>query len=135
MNPFARTGGLSAGVLGLALLAGCSGSSEATVSGEVFVDGQPLQKGRIQFFPPNGQVAAADAPIADGKYTASVAPGDYKVKISGDKVVGQLRMAPESPPVDDVREMVAAKYNDQTELSMTVQKGSQQKRWDVQARK
>jgi hypothetical protein len=135
MNRFARAGGLSAGLFGLALLAGCSGSSEATVSGEVLVDGQPLKRGRIQFLPTAGTAAVADAAIADGKYTAKVPPGDYKVKISGDKVVGQLRMAPESPPVDDIREMIAEKYNDKTELTMTVQKGSQEKRWEVQGRK
>jgi len=137
MNRFARAGGLAAGVFGLVLLAGCSGSSEAKVSGDVLVDGQPLKKGRIEFVPAAAKAAAASAEVTDGKYAVKVAPGEYKVKINGDKVVGKHKMydTPDSPTVDDVRELVAAKYNDQTELTMTVQGGSQEKRWEVQSRK
>jgi hypothetical protein len=137
MNRIARAGGLAAGFCGLVLLAGCSGSSEATVSGDVLVDGQPLKRGRIQFLPAAGTGAPAEAPVADGKYTLAVAPGEYKVKVSGDRVTGKVKMyeTPDSPTVDKVEEAVDAAYNDRSDLRMTVQRGAQEKRWEVRGRK
>jgi hypothetical protein len=134
MNRFARGLGLALAFPFL-LLAGCSGGSEGTVSGEVKVDGQPLKKGQIKFVPADGKSPGVDADVTEGKYTAKVPPGNVKVEIRGNKVVGKIRMAPESPEVEQIEELVAKEYNDQTTLTMTVQKGSQEKNFEVKSRK
>jgi hypothetical protein len=122
-------------LLAVAILsaAGCGGS-EATVSGQVTVDGNPLKDGIIRFIPADGKTAV-DAPVVDGKYTAVVPAGDVKVEIRGKKVVGKIRMMPESPEVDKVEELVDARFNDKSDLRMTVQRGSQEKKFEVTSRK
>jgi hypothetical protein len=122
----------------LALLAGCSGPDDrGTVSGEVTIDGKPLSGGLIRFEPTDGKSPAADAPITDGKYTASVPLGEVKVLIRASKVVGQHKMIPtaESKTVDEVVELVDPRFNDRTELKMTVQRGTQEKNFQVTSRK
>ena len=50
-------------------MAGCGGSDlpdTAPVTGEVTIDGQPLQTGSIRFFPANGRGAMGE--IVDGRY-------------------------------------------------------------------
>jgi hypothetical protein len=120
----------------LALLAGCSGSAtQGTVSGEVRIDGQPLQDGLIRFSPADGKSGGTDAPITAGRYTIAAPPGEAKVEIRGKKVVGKYRPMPESPEVEKVEELVDAKFNDRTELRYTVQGGSQTKDFEVTRRR
>lgn len=120
----------------LALLAGCSGSStQGTITGEVRVDGEPLQDGLIRFAPADGKPGGTDAPITAGRYTVTAPPGDAKVEVRGKKVVGKYRPMPESPEVEKVEELVDARFNDRTELRYTVQAGSQEKNFDVTRRK
>src|SRR4051812_45665982 len=74
------------------LLAGCAKkSNRGTVTGKVTLDGQPLASGVIRFVPSDGQTATADSMITDGKFSASVPPGDKKISISAPKVTGKRR--------------------------------------------
>jgi hypothetical protein len=121
-------------VLAPVLLAGCSGGGTAgSVSGEVTLDGQPLKTGIIRFVPADGKTPTADAGITDGKYAATVPVGEMKVEITAPRVVGSHKMydAPDSPTVDDVVELLPARYNVRSELKMTVSKGRQEKRWEL----
>lgn len=112
------------------LIVGCSKkSNRSTVAGTVTLDGQPLKSGVIRFMPADGQTASADSIITDGKFSASVPPGEKKISISAPKVTGQRRVyeTPDSPMIDIVHELVPAKYNVQTELTLTVSASSQEK--------
>jgi hypothetical protein len=105
--------------------AGC-GDDEAPkydVSGEVTLQGQPLQSGTVSFFPADGQGPTAGAVITAGRYTAEVPPGPKKVEIRSPKVVGQRKLfdAPDSPTSDITEEQVPAKYNTQTTLTADIQ--------------
>jgi hypothetical protein len=122
--------------LGQALAGGCSsGTGKGTVSGEVTLDGHPLQEGRIRFMPEDSQSPPVDTAIVDGRFQATVPVGPKRVEISARKVVGKRRMydTPNSPVVDEVRELLPARYNDRSELKMTVQRGSQEKRFDLKS--
>ena len=124
--------------LGLGWAAGCS-SSEAgkgTVSGEVTLDGQPLKEGRIRFVSADGLSATADTAIVDGRFRLKVPIGPMRVEISGRKVVGKRRVydTPNSPVVDEVGELLPARYNARSELTMTVEPGSQEKRFDLSSK-
>ena len=112
----------------LPCLGGCSGK-EGNVSGEVTLDGHPLKEGIIRFVPVDGQTAAADAPIVNGKFNAKVPAGEKRVEISAPKVVGTQKMIdePGAKEVDEIGELVPERYNARSELTMKVESGKQQK--------
>jgi hypothetical protein len=118
-------------VLCLAASAGCSSQCEGTVSGEVTLNGEPLKEGEITFLPPAGKGPVAK--IVDGRFTARVPVGQMKVKISARNVVGKRKMydAPDAPWVEDVEELLPARYNVDTKLTLTVQGGAQEKRFEL----
>ena len=108
---------------------GCSDSAKhGAISGTVTLDGQPLKTGIIRFDPVDGQSATADATITDGKFTATVPPGEKRVSITSPKVVGKKKMydTPDSPIVDLTEELLPVKYNSQSELKLTVTVGDQE---------
>ncbi len=110
-------------------MAGCSADTKhGSVSGTVTLDGQPLASGNIRFVPADGQTATADAFIADGKYTARVPVGNKRVSISASKVVGKRKAyeTPDSPTIDIVEELLPARYNVQSELTLDVKAGEQE---------
>ncbi|HEY1189273.1 MAG TPA: hypothetical protein VGE74_16595 [Gemmata sp.] len=123
-------------LLGCAALGCSSGSSEAVVSGEVFLDDQLLPKGLIRFVPTDGKLSPKDTEIVNGRYALVVPPGEMKVEITAPKVVGKRKMydAPGSPEVEDVKELLPARFNTQSTLKMTVVPGRQEKRFDVQSK-
>jgi len=120
------------------VFAGCgpTDSAKGTVTGEVTLDGQPLKTGLIRFVPVDGKTPTADTTITDGKFSAVVPLGEKKVEISAPKVVGKLKMydTPDSPVVDQVKDIIPPQYNVRTTLTMTVQKGTQERRFEVTSR-
>ena len=117
------------------LLAGCGGASTGTVSGDVTLDGQPMKKGSITFTPADGKSTGVSADVVDGKYTATVPTGDMSVAIASDKVVGQKPMyGPGSKMVDETVQVVAKRYNTETQLKVTVKGGPQTEKFDVQTK-
>jgi len=103
------------------------------VSGEVTLDGKPLKEGVIRFVPEDGKSPTADAPVADGKFQATVPAGKKRVEISAPKVVGKRKMydTPDSPVVDEVAELIPAKYNVRSELTLTVGRGAQKEKFEL----
>jgi hypothetical protein len=120
------------------LLAGCAKkSNRSTVTGNVMLDGQPLKTGIIRFVPADGQTSTADGRIDDGKFSVNVPPGDKRVSISSQKVIGKRKAQdmPESPMIDIVEEILPAKYNVQSDLTLKVDAGSQEKNFDLKSGK
>jgi hypothetical protein len=120
-------------LLGLSTGAGCS--SETTVNGEVLLDGQRLKEGVIRFVPADGKSQTASAPIIDGRFTATMVPGEKRVEISAPRVVGKRKMydLPDSPEVDNVVERLPARYNVRSELTLTVRSGTQEQRFELKS--
>jgi hypothetical protein len=119
-------------------MAGCTKKTErGTVSGDVTLDGQPLKSGVIHFEPVDGKASPADAVIADGKFKVEMPPGDKRVSISAPKVTGKRKSydAPDSPTVDIIQELLPARYNAQSDLTLAVAAGSQQKNYDLKTGK
>jgi hypothetical protein len=110
----------------LGLMSGCSADTKhGVVAGTVSLDGQPLKSGNIRFDPIDGRTATADAMITDGKFSATVPPGEKRVSITAPKVVGKKKVyeTPNSPTVDLTEEMIPRRYNAQSELKATVTLG------------
>lgn len=118
----------SLAALGLiSFVAGCGGESKNTikVSGNVTVEGAPVEKGSITFVPADGNTTSAGGVIVDGKYTADVPPGEKKVMVLGTKVVGTelvLEGVPDSGTRDKLKTTTHSNYNaaTTTPLSATI---------------
>lgn len=124
-------------LLGLLVVAGCqTGPPMGTVIGEVTLDNQRIKEGAITFVPIEGDTPTAGANIIDGKFTAQVPLGKQKVMINASKVMGKFRAydTPESPLLDNVVELVPPVYNANSTLSIDVQPGLQNVRYDLKSR-
>jgi hypothetical protein len=107
---------------------GCSSDSgKGTVSGIVTLDGQPLKSGLIRFVPVDGRTPTADTTITDGEFSAEVPIGEKRVSISAPKVVGKrpAYQTPNAPMIDIVEELLPARYNVTSELTINVTGGRQ----------
>lgn len=127
-------------LLGVAVLqgGGCSNNSTtAEVSGSVTVDGEPAENGSIGFFPVDGKSPTSGGVIHAGRYLAQVPFGEAKVEIRISKVVGQKKLydTPDSKMKSIMAEMLPEKYNDQTELRIDVQPGTNEQDFDLESKK
>jgi hypothetical protein len=116
---------------------GCSSESPpSTVRGTVTLDGAPLADGLINFVAVDLQSQTAGAKITEGQFEVAVPPGEKRVEIRAPKVSGKVKAydTPDSPLVDIVDELLPARYNSQSELTMTVVEGTQEKAFELQSR-
>ncbi len=122
---------------GVALLAaGCS-PTPIKVAGEVLFDGQPVESGSISFVPADGKGREFGGVIQDGKYQLvgppEAEPGEKIVRIVATCKTGkQIPAGSPSPPGTMVDELLVApkKYNEQSELRVTLERGDN-KSFDV----
>ena len=75
----------------LAALVGCGGGDDGLhqISGQVSVEGTPIDQGSITFLSADGGTPSAGGVIREGAYQANVPPGEKIVLVLGSKVVGQ----------------------------------------------
>ena len=113
---------------GTAAIVGCGGDGieRVGVSGTVSYQGQPVQEGMISF-EPQGAGTPAGAIIKDGKYdatgTGAVPVGRYRVRISA-TVEDTANWVKDAMPVAPKKELLPAKYNRDTELTLEVASGA-----------
>lgn len=120
-NPFALSLAVLGTVVGSILAAGCGGDSgppTVLVSGQVTLDGQPVEEGQIYFRAQDGGNSYAGK-IENGRYETEVTPGGKRIEIIGHRIVpGKFR---EDNPGEKtpVREMyIPQKYNRNTTLEI-----------------
>lgn len=122
-------------LLGFCLLIGCSGSkTHGTVNGTVTLDGEPLSEGTVRFVPTEGDSQTASAIITDGQFVAEVPIGTVRMEYSAPKVMGKQSMIPGGPEVDIVGELLPARYNLRSELTMNVELGKNAYEIDLQSK-
>lgn len=99
----------------LGFFAGCgSNNPELTVSGNVTINGEPIEGGSITFVAEDGVAATGGGTIQNGKYTAIVLPGRKKVLVLGSKLVGEepeYQGVPDSPMRQVFQTVTPEKYN------------------------
>jgi hypothetical protein len=132
---------LGGGVLAIftaILPAGCDkGPPVGTITGEVTFDGQPVKDGHVLLSPVDGVGQPGGATIRDGKFRAEKVPvNKMKVELHGNKVVGKRKAydTPESPWEDDIAELLPAKYNSKSDLTLEVKKGDQDVKYDLKSK-
>jgi len=101
---------------------GCGGDGPTAIHGTVTLDGQPLQRGRIELEPSGGQGPIAAAEIVEGLYKVRVMRGTKTVRITGGKIIGQHHFGnnPANPMVEDISSLVPACYNTETTLTCDI---------------
>jgi hypothetical protein len=123
--------------LAAVLAAGCSNEpSMGEVHGVVTVDGQPAATGAITFFPRDGGSAVTGGEITDGRYRIKVPPGAVRVEIRVSRKVGERKLynTPNSPVQPTMEEVLPARYNTKSELTLDVANGVQEKNWDLKTK-
>jgi len=110
---------------------GCGGSNlppTGTVTGTVAVDGQPIEGASVEFIPTSGRpsVGLTDA---TGKYELLITNdekgalvGSHKVRIT--TLINPVTSEGDGPTVEGRKEMLPAKYHDESELTAEVAGGS-----------
>jgi hypothetical protein len=119
------------------LAPGCStGPQSAIVTGEVTLDGRPIENGRIAFQPLDGKSQSGGAEIKDGKFSAEVPLANMKVEINGNKQVGTYKPydTPQSPVLPKLVEIVPSKYNVNSELTLDVKKGLPPQKFELKSK-
>ena len=114
-------------------LAGCSDSGRIPFRGKVSFDGVPVEYGYVQFTPTAGTTGpTAGADIKDGVYeVASVRglfEGSYQVEIKSWKRSEGVSVDPvtgERTPGGNLLQLLPAKYNKQTELTVKIEPAKQ----------
>lgn len=120
----------------LLLVAACGcGPATGTVSGNVTIDGQPLDKGIISFAAAEGTAQPANADITNGRYSATMQAGKKFVQISATISVGKRKISPDpNVPLDDIwEERLPAKFNSESKLEFEVKPGANTKDWETQS--
>ena len=111
----------------VAALAGCGGGKpQAQVTGTVTLDGKPLDTGVIHFYPQSDEGGpSASADIKGGQYQLQTGVGPMKVVINANQVVGKRKMynTPDSPVVEDIRDVLPERYNMKSELKANLTPG------------
>jgi hypothetical protein len=118
-------------------LVGCADKPEGSlVKGNVTFDGQPLQTGVIRFAAVDLGSQPTEAQIASGQFEAMVATGQKRVEIRSPKVTGKKKVynTPDSPTIDTVVELLPAKYNANSELTITVEGAEQVQNFDLKSK-
>jgi len=123
---------LAAVLFVLGWLSGCGGEVASTVHGKVTLDGEPVSGGNIVFLPSGSSSRKAAAAIEQGGYalapTDALPPGEYRVEIRWPKPTGRkIASADPGMQADETREVIPAKYNDNSTLTVEIGGGDVEK--------
>jgi hypothetical protein len=107
------------------------------VTGNVTVDGAPVETGKISFFPLGGIANPVGADVANGRYSIEAPLGESKVDIRVPVSVGEKRLydTPDSPIKQILAESLPDKYNNESELRIVVQAGDNRKDFELSTSK
>jgi hypothetical protein len=96
---------------------GCNNDGLVPVSGTVSWNGEPIEKGMINFFPTDASKRPHGEKIVDGKFAFRASPGEKRVEIFADRPVGK------PDPVMNLQryeQFIPTRYNEETELTASV---------------
>jgi hypothetical protein len=116
---------------------GCSApSTTGEVVGTVTLDGKPVDSGTVQFKPVDGQTSTAGATIDKGKFSVVVPIAKHRVEISATQLAsgGNAAAARHSDAGYATVELIPAKYNRNSELTMDVKSGRNERSFDLKSR-
>lgn len=122
---------------------GCTRSQPnvATITGEVRLDGQPLEQGSIRFLPAEGvEGSVAGGEIVNGHYQlsgkAGPAIGWNRVEINGTRKTGRMisKPFPQRGTVEETVEAIPPRFNTASTLRFEVETGDNTADFEVTAK-
>jgi hypothetical protein len=116
-------------------IAGC-GDGKSSISGSVTFDGQPVASGMITFVKDEGELVREGAVISNGAFQALVPPGQYKIELNAQKIVGKRKQKGFDGAEEEVEltdELFPPRYNTQTELIEEINPGSNTLKLDLKS--
>ena len=99
----------------------------STATGTVTFDGQPVAKGAITFVKQEGDLVREGAVIQDGRFQAKLPPGEYKIELNSQKVVGkrtQKGFDGKDEVLELTEELFPDRYNSKTTLTTKIAPGT-----------
>jgi hypothetical protein len=120
-----------AAVVAVFLSGGCGSpvDGKCRVSGNVTFGGSMITDGAIYFVARHSEAVLGFSKIVGGRYSAQVAPGRTRVRISADRLVPGRKNEAGNPLIE---QYVPPRFNDATELEATIER-NQQLDWDLPA--
>jgi hypothetical protein len=120
----------------LLVSAGCQDRTIGTVAGTITLDGKPLPDGSLVFAPTRvGAGRTNGGVISGGRYELTSSVGVMRVAINStayvEPVNGKEAVDPENPLAGPYRERVPARYNEKSELTVTVEPGMNEANFDL----
>ncbi len=114
-------------------LAGC-GAPTGIVTGDITVNGVPLEEGVITFSPADKNGETVTRKVTAGKYEAKMVAGNKFVQISAPVVVGMRKESthPDAPLIPETEESLPPRYNSESELTLEVKPGMNAKDWNLE---
>ncbi len=125
-------------------VAGC-GDAGFRIHGKITVDGAPLESGELKFVPMNStggdHVGTA---VTKGEYSVDdierLKEGEYQVQIrafrsTGKKIWDGMGDGTKKNMVDDMKQFIPVKYNDASELKVTLKQGENEFTTDLKVGK
>jgi len=105
---------LALGLAAMLALPGCGDS----VSGKVTLDGEPVERGTILFYPTDGHADAEVARIVAGQYSAQLPVGTKRVEITANRLQSDKTDSLGMPLIEQA---IPDRYNRQSELQIEVE--------------
>lgn len=115
---------------------GCNRDPAAgEVQGTVTLDGTPVENGTIRFTPIEGLTGTAGGTISKGQFAVVVPVANHRVQISAIQLPpGTKAPSRHSDGNYSTIEIIPAKYNASSELTLDVKAGVNKKSWDLKSR-
>ena len=108
------------------IITGC-GSGKPVMEGRITLDGEPIAKGSILLMPADGTGQTAGTGIVDGRYRMDASLGPMKVIINSPRKSDRKQFVPTPEDTSNMAhlyvETVPPRYNEATELVVTVRPG------------
>jgi hypothetical protein len=106
------------------------------VSGQVLVDGQPMEEGTISFRPADGKGPSLGGTIEQGQYAVTLkapnAAGEKLVSITGIQRTGRrIPAGPPEPPGTMVDEILILEFGQKGELTCQLTPGTNRQDFDL----
>jgi hypothetical protein len=118
------------------LLSSAAEDQGSVVKGAVTLDGKPLDAGQILFVSVDQSSPTVEATVQSGSFEAIVSPGEKRIEIRAPKVAGKKKLynTPDSPTVDAIVDLLPARYNVNSELTLTVDGAEQVHDFDLKSK-
>lgn len=115
------------------VVSGCgpAGPKMYVVTGNVLFQGIPVSTGSLVFYPLDGNGGTQMGEIKDGRYRTQVTAGAKRVAIYAERLTEKLQTIENGLQVPITEQFIPMKFNEQTELTVTVETQSNNLDFDL----